>query len=232
MAKKKIDPVISIAGSVQNVVVKLATRVEERGGSLTEALMRLGKPENEATLDQMADILAGVCQKVEAPPVPPPILRTRTLSPTVIEVNLDAPPVLPFAGAEVVSSTGKGWVNLEKRADGLYVGEVKVVLYLSKRQQDGKVIKGHKLREELSGKVLHSNVMDALYDNPHLIPEEWKLDEQGRTRYIYFWGTIYRGAGGRLCVRYLCWSGGAWDRDCDWLGHGWGDRDPAAVPAS
>jgi hypothetical protein len=62
--------------------------------------------------------------------------------------------------------------------------------------------------------------------NSHLIPEEWK------GKYVFFWGTIYRGSGDNLYVRCLCWGGGRWDWGYDWLGGGWDDGNPAAVPAS
>jgi hypothetical protein len=148
----------------------------------------------------------------------------------VMEVNLDATPTLPFDGAVVVEHKGGGWIRVEKRADGLYVAGKKVILYLSERQRNGKVVKGHELREELSGKpVLNSNLLDALFDHPEFISEDWKKDEKGNTIYTFFWATIFRDADGSLCVRYLCWNGGGWNRNYRWLGPVWLQDFPSAL---
>ncbi|HEY4507246.1 MAG TPA: hypothetical protein VJH71_03780, partial [Candidatus Paceibacterota bacterium] len=114
--------------------------------------------------------------------------RVITLNSTTIAVNLAATPKLPFNGAEVEQHIGEGWAIVEKRTDGLYVNGRKVALHLSKRQQNGKSLKGYDLRDELTGKpVLNANLLDALADNTHLIPEDWKKDENDNTRYIFFW---------------------------------------------
>ncbi len=151
---------------------------------------------------------------------------------TTITVNLAATPKLPFNRAEVESHIGDGWAILEKRPDGLYVNGRKVVLHLSKRQQNGKLLKGYELREELKGtRLLNANILDALCDNPHLIPEDWKKDEQGNARYIFFWGTIYRYSGGDLFVCYLYFDDGAWHRGSHWLAHDWCGSGPAVLLA-
>ncbi|MEK7080027.1 MAG: hypothetical protein AAB901_01945, partial [Patescibacteria group bacterium] len=67
---------------------------------------------------------------------------------------------------------------------------------------------------------------------PHLIPEEWKKDGKGNTRYIFFWGTIYRYRNSRLCVRCLYWEDGSWNCTHYWLDDGYEDREPAAVRAA
>ena len=147
-----------------------------------------------------------------------------------IAVDLESSPRLPFAGAEVEQHTGVGGAIFQKRADGLYRNGRKVVLRLSERQMNGKSLKGYELRDELTGKpVLNANELDALYDNPHLLPEDWKKDEKGNIRFIFFWGTIYRNSDGHLFVRYIFFSDGAWPRYYFWLGVGWDGRFPAAV---
>lgn len=157
-----------------------------------------------------------------------------TLGPTTIAVNLGATPKLPFSGAEVERHVGNGWTIVEKRADGLYVRGRRVILYLSQRQQNDKHLKGLELREELTGKlILNANVLDALFENPHLIPEDWKKDENGNVRFVFFWGTIYRGSDGNLSVRYLFFNDGAWRRRfCRWVGRDWRGYDPAALLVS
>ncbi len=151
----------------------------------------------------------------------------------LIWVNLDAPPKLPFDGAEVKENAGGGWVKVERRKTGLFVDGKKIILHLDEGQKDGKVMVGTKLAEALTGKsVEHPNVLDALMEHPHLIPDEFKQDGQGRTIYIFFWAVKFRDRDGSLYVRYLCWDGGAWRSDCYWRGHDWGVQSPAAVRAS
>lgn len=151
----------------------------------------------------------------------------------VIYVNLDAPPKLPFDGAEVKENAGGGWVKVERRKTGLYVNGKKIVLHLDEGQKDGKVMVGTKLKEALTGKsVEHPNILDALMEHTHLIPDDWKQDGQGRTIYIFFWAVVFRHRGGFLYVRCLYWDFGAWQTDCGWLGSGWDGRNPAAVRAS
>ncbi|KKW36868.1 MAG: hypothetical protein UY82_C0009G0001 [Candidatus Uhrbacteria bacterium GW2011_GWC2_53_7] len=138
-------------------------------------------------------------------------------------IDCDAQPYVP-----------NGWKVEEHRKGGqIEFDPAKVELYLSNGQLGDKTIEGNKLRKELESKpVMNACVLDHLLANTNLIPESWKQDEQGRTRYIYFWGTIYRGGGGSLCVRYLCWGDGEWRWSYSWLGLQWDDRSPAAVSAS
>jgi hypothetical protein len=139
-------------------------------------------------------------------------------------IDCDAAPFVP-----------SGWKGVEQhQTGGSFAWDPKAVeFYRSKFQQHGKHIRGEKLRDELRDKpVLNANVLDYLLAHPHLIPEEWKHDEQGRTRYIFFWGTIYRGSAGSACVRYLSWDGGRWLWYYFWLGIGWSDYDPAALRSS
>ena len=143
-------------------------------------------------------------------------------------VNCDTAPFVPGNWSVETHPIGIGFVTLEKRADGqLYIDGKKVILYLSKKQMNGKVIVGNDLREELSGKkILNANILDYLLAHPELIPEEWKVKP------IFFWGTIYRLLIGDLSVRYLCWRGAEWGWGNYWLGHGFGAGDPAACLAS
>lgn len=145
-------------------------------------------------------------------------------------INCDADPFTP-----------SGWTVESHTKGGQFVFDpAKIKLYLSPNQQDSEqdseVIEGNKLRKELANElVLNANVLDYLLKNPQLIPEDWKKDEKGNTRFIFFWGTIYRGSSGGLCglcVRCLCFSGGRWHWDYDWLGSDWSGHSPAALRAS
>lgn len=137
-------------------------------------------------------------------------------------INLDADPLIPY----------DSWSVEEHQKGGKVEWPFPVKLYLSPKQKIG-TIEGNDLRAELKDKpVLNANVLDYLLDHPRLIPEEWKKDEKGNTRYIPFWGTIYRDAYGRLCVRFLYFRGGRWQAGYRWLGGGFDDRLWAALRAS
>ncbi len=146
-------------------------------------------------------------------------------------IDCDAKPFEPSGLAVAPESD-----QLPGRVRGQLVWDpTKVKLHLSPNQEGGKVINGTKLQKELANEpTLPANILDYLLKNPHLIPEEWKKDANGNTRYIFFWGTIYRGSACRRCVRYLYFngSGWAWDWDCRRLGFDWYGSDPAALRAS
>lgn len=63
MAKKRIDPVISMAGNFQTFATELSAEVQSRGGTLAEAVVLLAQPGHRTARNQIADILAGVCQQ-------------------------------------------------------------------------------------------------------------------------------------------------------------------------
>lgn len=136
---------------------------------------------------------------------------------------------------DAIPSIPDGWSilpddeQLPNRVRGAFIWNKesqKDALHLDKGQKNGKWIEGNKLRKALAKQsVLNANVLDYLLANPHLIPEEWK----GKA--IFFWGTIYRGRDGRLCVRCLVWGGDGWGWGAHWLDGGWGDGAPAAVSA-
>ncbi len=138
-------------------------------------------------------------------------------------INCDADPFIP-----------SGWsVESHTKSGQLAFNPAKIKFYLSPNQQDNKVIKGKQLRKELANEfVLNANVLDFLLAHQELIPEDWKEDEQGNTRFIFFWGTIYCGLSGGLGVRCLCWVGKRWDWDYRWLNGGRSSYGPAAVSAS
>ena len=157
-------------------------------------------------------------------------------------IDLAKSPRLPFDGADEVvkhdsTINGKNVVEIELRSDdNLYIDGKKVVLHLSERQIGNKTVVGHELRKELeSGErvLLNSNVLDYLYDHPELFPEHWKKDGSRETRYIHFWGSVFRDPSGvSLCVRYLYWGVGGLYRYYGWLDRGWGRLGPSASLAS
>jgi hypothetical protein len=138
-------------------------------------------------------------------------------------IDLDADPFVP-----------NNWKVEKHQQGGSFKWDPKQVqFYLSEPQRKEKSIEGNKLRKELEGKpVFNANLLDYLLAHPHLIPEDWKQDEKGRTRYIFFWGTIYRHSDDYLYVRCLDWGDGGWDWGHGWLDRGWIVDGPAALRAS
>ncbi len=144
-------------------------------------------------------------------------------------VDGDADPFLPN-GWTVESHQKQGACKIERKGDDLYVNGKKLGFYLAKGQQNGKAIEGHKLRKELADKpTRNANLLDRLLANPELIPDSWKVDANGNTRYIFFWSTIYRNSGGVLYVRYLYWFDGQWQWRYAWLGDDFASQNPAVV---
>lgn len=130
----------------------------------------------------------------------------------------------PAIDCDVAPFVPSGYTVESHKKGGQFVWDAsKVELYLDDEQRKS-FIRGTELLEKLEGeKVLNANVLDYLLKNPHLIPEEWK------GKYIFFWGTVYRHAGGSLYVRYLRWDGSSWYWDYRWLGSAWNASSPAAL---
>lgn len=128
-------------------------------------------------------------------------------------IDCDANPFIPA-----------GWSVEEHKKCGLCkFASAETFLYLSEKQKKG-IISGHDLRKDLADKpVMNANVLDYLLAHPELIPEEWK------GKYIFFWGTIYRGSDGNLYVRCLGWDGSKWGWGYCWLGDGFNSNNPAAL---
>jgi len=62
MTKSKTEPALQVAGAIHNTLAILANRVAERGGNLTEALVRLGmgKASHENSLNLIAGEFASI----------------------------------------------------------------------------------------------------------------------------------------------------------------------------
>lgn len=75
-------------------------------------------------------------------------------------------------------------------------------------------------------------VFHHLWENKHLIPESWKEEINGSTRYIFFDGSILRSSYGYRYVLYLYWDVGQWRWRVRWLGYGWDAGNPSAVLAN
>ena len=86
------------------------------------------------------------------------------------------------------------------------------------------VVKGEEkqCRLKVDGRVrLDAKVFQTFWENQALIPERFKEKVNGNIQFTYFDGTVLRDPGGHRYVLYLCWDGGAWSWDVDWLGNDW-----------
>lgn len=158
----------------------------------------------------------------------------------IIEGNFDAAPRPSgrFIDCGAVPFIPDGWrIDPEDQLPNAVRGQIdfdsnKVKFYLDSSQRTGTIV-GNDLKPKFADlPVLGAQALDHFLANTGIIPESWKLDEQGRTRYIYFWGTIYRGSDGVACVRFLCWDDVRWHWGFLWLDSGFGDRCVAAFLAS
>ncbi|MDA1169251.1 MAG: hypothetical protein O3A36_02860 [bacterium] len=141
-------------------------------------------------------------------------------------INGDADPLIPYPDWKVEEHKKRGQVVWDPS---------QFKLHLSSNQKAGKSIQGHKLRKELESlPTENANLLDYLLAHPNLIPEDWKKDENGKTRYIFFWGTVYRSSGGYLCVRYLCFDDGHWQAFARlyYLDYEFDASDPSLLRAS
>lgn len=98
----------------------------------------------------------------------------------------------------------------------------KVDLFLHDKQRAGGIT-GKKLRKEIADlETFNVNLLDYLLANPSLIPDNWKVDERGKTCYIFFWGTIYYRPSDRgLYVRCLYFNCDRWSEDYRSIDYPW-----------
>jgi len=152
-----------------------------------------------------------------------------------ILVDLEFPPLILAPDLKIRKHSGKGLAIIGNCDGDLYYKGDKIRLYPFKRKPNGRLDKfnGYGLYRELSGKpVLNSNVLDALYYNLHLLPENLKRrDDKGRIPLATFWGTIYKHKHTTTCyIRYLFFDDDQeWHRGFGWLNGDWSEVNPVAV---
>ena len=143
-------------------------------------------------------------------------------------VYLSGVPKMPWGHRTIKRHVGNGTLELDPS---------RLELYFSPNQINGNVIGGNELRSEFEKgtvPVLNACVLDYLLLHPELILEDWKFDEAGRERDIYFWGTIFFDEDFGFVVHYLRWSvyRGEWAMCAQWLrSFTANDHSPAAVLA-
>lgn len=139
--------------------------------------------------------------------------RVRVISTTVIMVNLDSPPLLPNESFRIEYEIGSGWVKVERIGEDLYVDGRRIILQLSEGL-------GYELRKKFRHMdVLHPNIMCALIDHSYLIPEKWKVNENGDKRLIFFWAVVFSfiESEDALFVDCCDFNDNKWKRSGDWL---------------
>jgi len=152
-----------------------------------------------------------------------------------ILVDLEFPSEDLVQDLKIKKHSGKGLAIIGNCDGDLYYKGEKISLYKFKRKRNGRLrsSNGFELYDELYGKpVLNSNVLDALFYNQHLIPENWKKrNEDGNILLASFWGTIYIDKRSRvLFVKYLFFDDDQrWHRGFGWLNGGWSNAYPVAV---
>ena len=141
-----------------------------------------------------------------------------------------------------LSSNQQGMVSQPKRFPSLSEG------YAATRELVGKKMTGRDLLKELEENkipVMNTCVLDYLLAHPELIPENWKKDEKGDARNIFFWGTIYHTPKefwyphGKSYVRGLIYRHNSFSPDlCRWhwlernINSEFGTESPAAILAN
>lgn len=163
---------------------------------------------------------------------PTDFIKEEEFTNSVHIVDCDTSPFMQNHAWIVETHQKMGHARLERRQengeDDLYVDGEKVILYRSEKQKG--IVAGHELREELEDvKVLNANILDQLIKDPELYPESWKKDDEGKTLYIFFWGTVYVDFNTEPFVRCLYWRDGEPRWLCKWLNGAWGSTDPAAI---
>lgn len=228
---KRVDLVVRIAGSYETAVGIIAAETRERGGSLTEALIRLAQPKHFGEARQIAGILAGICAKRE---------QSVSVIPPASSISIDRSK--PFDPATFL---GEGWSIWRGSTDGdglsshedqdersLALAELDLAkVSFTTMLRDGETAtKGEeKLRRmKASGHIrLDAKVFETFWRSTRLIPVEWR--KKGT---VFFDGTILRSPNGKRHVLYLVWRGAQWHGCVCGLEDGWRAYFPSLVLAS
>lgn len=108
-----------------------------------------------------------------------------------------------------------------------------IEFHLEPEQLNGGSIFGTEFLKRLIDKqCLNVGHLDFLRAHPELIPESWKKNENGETRYINFTDTIVRDSSRLQFVFHLYWNGSAWQRGENLLNQKWNSLSVSAILAS
>lgn len=146
----------------------------------------------------------------------------RPISDTAIEVDLDLRLKVPLEAAIPLWGDPLGKVKVERIEENLYVEGKKVILYTHFGQKGESCIEGDSLNSDLEGVLtLHSNILDALLQNQHLIPEYWKVGTGSEALEIFFWKNTFYFSNPDVCsgvfARCIYRYNGSWRHKYVWL---------------
>jgi len=157
----------------------------------------------------------------------------RKIDENTIEVNLDFPVKLPFEEAELrVWKKCSGLVIVKRIGEDLFIDDRKIILHFEIEQNSGTIPGSTLLTRLVEKDVLHPNILDALLENTHLIPNSFKKDKDGNIQIVFFWAVGFRDGNGVVCIRCLHFDDGRWGWDYGWLDNGFDDQCPAVLLAS
>ncbi len=128
---------------------------------------------------------------------------------------------------------GKGWSIEEQDERSLRITELdlnKVTFETMLRSGEVSIQSEEKIRrlKEVGHIRLDAKVLQTLWEEESLIPENWKTSDGG----ILFGGTILRNSDGDRCVLCLRWNGRVWDWFYSWLDVDWYAEDLSVCLAS
>lgn len=144
----------------------------------------------------------------------------KPISDTAIQVNLSVAPKLPFEGAQLAWNNGAGEVTVESRRGELCVNDRRVVLFYPDLNPFGTYLDF--CRDPAFKMALHPNIMDALLENKHLIPADWKSAGVDRRRHLHFFAAGFQDLGGNVFVRSsTCGTNDQWVTTHKYRGSDW-----------
>ena len=131
---------------------------------------------------------------------------------------------------------GDGWTIEEEDERALTLAKIDLsqvqMVDLLKRSESN--IKGEKKLKRLkeAGYIcLDAKVFQTLWESKSLIPECWKEKVNGKTRSVFFDGTVLRSPAGIRLVLFLSWFNDMWHRNALWLECDWCRLNVSAVLA-
>jgi hypothetical protein len=146
-----------------------------------------------------------------------------TASSSIYDKGLDTEELDKTIDLDIDPRRYNDWEIKEHKKGGQFKWDsAKVDLFLHDKQLVGGIT-GKKLRKKIAHiETFNVNLLDYLLANPSLIPDNWKVDENGETCYIFFWGTVYyRPSDQGLYVRCLYFNVGKWREDYRSIDYPW-----------
>ncbi|MDD4803838.1 MAG: hypothetical protein PHN69_01565 [Candidatus Pacebacteria bacterium] len=119
---------------------------------------------------------------------------------------------------------GDGWTIVEEDINSLKLTEFNLtkVQFKDMLKEGETSVNGEEKQKRLkeAGYVrLDAKVFQTLWENQELIPSSWKEPINGKTRYIFFDGTVLSSPDSGRYVLCLYWLDGGWCRGERWLGN-------------